>query len=166
MRTSRSRTLSFSRLLYRRSQTPSTPLCRCLATPCHTQDSICFHATTPDGSHPGGVFTGDTLFIAGSGRFFEGTPPEMHAALSYLGTLPDQTIVYNGHEYTDGNVRFALSVVPDSKPLKRLDELVKANKVTTGLTTIGDEKEWNLFMQVESEAVRSASLVAMSARTV
>ena len=90
----------------------------------------------------------------------------MHAALSYLGTLPDTTVVYNGHEYTDGNVRFALSVVPDSKPLKRLDELVKANKVTTGLTTIGDEKEWNLFTQVESEAVRSASLVAMSARTV
>ena len=122
--------------------------------------------TDKAGNHPGGVFTGDTLFVAGCGRFFEGTAPEMTAALKYLTTLPDKTIVYNGHEYTDGNVRFALSVVPDSKPLKRLDELVKANKVTTGLTTIGDEKEWNLFMQVESEAVRSACLMAISARTV
>lgn len=52
----------------------------------------------------------DTLFLGGCGRFFEGTPEEMHASLSYLGTLPNETVVYNGHEYTKSNVAFALSV--------------------------------------------------------
>ncbi|KAJ6606529.1 beta-lactamase-like protein [Mycena vulgaris] len=128
---------------------------KCLATPCHTQDSICFHATdASDPQHPGGVFTGDTLFIAGCGRFFEGTGQEMDAALSYLATLPDDTIVYNGHEYTAGNVAFAKSVDPENPDIARLGELVRANKVTTGLTNIGDEKGWNVFMRLQDAAVR------------
>ena len=52
----------------------------------------------------------DTLFIGGCGRFFEGTSEEMINALAYLGSLPDDTVVYNGHEYTSGNVAFGLSV--------------------------------------------------------
>ena len=52
-------------------------------------------ASTP--AVPPHVFTGDTLFVAGCGRFFEGTGAEMHAALSYLGTLPDETVVHTGH---------------------------------------------------------------------
>ncbi|KAG6909847.1 hypothetical protein DXG01_015120 [Tephrocybe rancida] len=131
---------------------------RCLATPCHTQDSICYHITDNSNSaQPGGVFTGDTLFIGGSGRFFEGTGDEMNKALKYLGTLPDSTIVYNGHEYTAGNVSFAKSIDPSNADIARLEKLVKANKVTTGLTTIGDEKEWNVFMRLTSDAVRSAT---------
>ena len=75
-----------------------------MATPCHTQDSICYYATdTADEDSPLGVFTGDTLFVAGCGRFFEGDGAQMHAALSYLGTLPNDTVVYVGHEYTDAN---------------------------------------------------------------
>lgn len=127
---------------------------RALHTPCHTQDSICFHATPSDGSHPGGVFTGDTLFIAGCGRFFEGTAAEMNAALKYLGTLPDNTIVYNGHEYTKGNLAFAKSVDPDNEAIKRLDKLVQENEITTGLTTVGDEKEWNPFVRLDSPSIR------------
>ncbi|KAJ6547091.1 Metallo-hydrolase/oxidoreductase [Mycena capillaripes] len=131
---------------------------KCLATPCHTQDSICYHATdASDAEHPGGVFTGDTLFIAGCGRFFEGTGAEMDAALSYLGTLPDETIAYVGHEYTDGNAKFGLSVDPDNAGLARLAELVRGNKITTGLTTIGDEKAWNVFMRLKDAAVRRAT---------
>lgn len=132
---------------------------RCLATPCHTQDSICYHVTPSDGSsdHPGGVFTGDTLFIAGCGRFFEGTAPEMHAALSYLGTLPDKTITYNGHEYTNGNYAFAKSVEPDSTGIARLGKLIETSGgVTTGKSTIGDEKEWNPFMRLDNPAIRYA----------
>ncbi|KDQ60638.1 hypothetical protein JAAARDRAFT_124687 [Jaapia argillacea MUCL 33604] len=132
---------------------------KCLATPCHTQDSICYHVTSTDGSHPGGVFTGDTLFIAGCGRFFEGSGEEMHLALTYLGTLPDKTIVYNGHEYTSGNLAFAKSVDPENLAIARLGKLVQENKVTTGLTTIGDEKEWNPFMRLESEAIKNATQV-------
>ncbi|KAF5386768.1 hypothetical protein D9615_001665 [Tricholomella constricta] len=131
---------------------------KCLATPCHTQDSICYYITnTADKAQPGGVFTGDTLFIAGCGRFFEGTGDEMNRALKYLATLPDTTIVYNGHEYTSGNLSFAKSIDPDNTAIASLAELVKKNKVTTGLTTIGDEKEWNVFMRLGSEAVRSAT---------
>ncbi|CAL1704314.1 unnamed protein product [Somion occarium] len=136
----------------------SSILVRCLATPCHTQDSICFYATSPsDPAHPGGVFTGDTLFIAGCGRFFEGTGAEMHAALSYLGTLPDKTIVYNGHEYTAGNVAFAKSVDNHNPALKRLEGIILSNEITTGLTTIGDEKEWNPFIRLNAESIRKAT---------
>lgn len=87
----------------------------CHATPCHTRDSIAFLvddargndelAKTPNGVKEGaagekkrGVFTGDTLFISGCGRFFEGTPEEMHTALNkVLASLPDDTLVYCGH---------------------------------------------------------------------
>ncbi|KAJ7632206.1 Metallo-hydrolase/oxidoreductase [Roridomyces roridus] len=129
---------------------------KCLATPCHTQDSICYHVTDAKDSsdHPGGaVFTGDTLFVAGCGRFFEGNGAEMHAALSYLGTLPDATRVYNGHEYTAGSLAFGLSVDPTSAALARLAEIVRANKQSTGMTTIGDEKEWNVFMRLRDPVV-------------
>ena len=60
----------------------------------------------------------DTLFLAGCGRFFEGTPKEMNEALSKLGKLPDDTLVYNGHEYTKGSVKFGLTIEPDNKELK------------------------------------------------
>ncbi|KAI0690035.1 beta-lactamase-like protein [Cytidiella melzeri] len=132
---------------------------KCLATPCHTQDSICFHtfpSPTSSSKHPGGVFTGDTLFTAGCGRFFEGTAPEMHAALSYLGTLPAQTITYNGHEYTKGNLAFAKSVEPENVALERLEKLV-AEGQTTGKSTIADEKEWNPFMRLDQPAIQKAT---------
>ncbi|KAF8078119.1 Metallo-hydrolase/oxidoreductase [Lyophyllum atratum] len=131
---------------------------KCLATPCHTQDSISYYATdTADKAQPGGVFTGDTLFIAGCGRFFEGTGEEMNRALKYLGTLPDATITYPGHEYTASNLSFAQTIEPNNPAIARLAEIVKQNKVTTGLTTIGDEREWNVFMRLGSDAVRSAT---------
>ncbi|KAK7049301.1 Cytoplasmic glyoxalase II [Paramarasmius palmivorus] len=136
---------------------------RCLATPCHTQDSICYHVTDPTDKHPGGVFTGDTLFIGGCGRFFEGTAPEMDRALKYLATLPDETVVFNGHEYTKGNWAFGKSIEPDTEGMKKLEKLVKESPSTTGLTTIGDEKTWNVFMRLESEVVRKSSGVATGA---
>ncbi|EJD05748.1 hydroxyacylglutathione hydrolase [Fomitiporia mediterranea MF3/22] len=127
---------------------------KCLATPCHTQDSICFYVTDKaNPTQPGAVFTGDTLFIAGCGRFFEGNATQMHRALSYLGTLPDQTVVYNGHEYTASNLAFAKSVEPNASGVARLQEIVNNNKVTTGKTTIGDEKEWNVFMRLSSSEI-------------
>ncbi len=100
------------------------------------------------------MFTGDTLFIGGCGRFFEGTADEMHAALSYLATLPSGTVVHVGHEYTAGNVAFAKSVEPENPAIARLGDLVKQEKITSGLTTIGEEKEWNVFMRLGNAAVR------------
>lgn len=108
-----------------------------LHTPCHTQDSICF--LFEDGSDKA-VFTGDTLFIGGCGRFFEGNAKEMHKALNeILASLPDDTKVYPGHEYTKGNVRFAKKVL-DNDAIRKLDEYSQANKETQGKFTIRDEK--------------------------
>jgi hydroxyacylglutathione hydrolase len=86
----------------------------------------------------------------------------MHAALSYLGTLSDETVVYDGHEYTAGSLAFARSVEPGNAALGRLEEVARERQgrgagetgSRMGLSTIGDEKEWNVFMRVGSEAMR------------
>jgi hydroxyacylglutathione hydrolase len=119
--------------------------------------------TSPDASTSvGAVFTGDTLFIAGCGVFFEGTGAEMHAAFECLSALPDATVTYVGHEYTAGNLRFALSVDPENAALARLGELVASHPVTVGRTTIGDEKEWNVFWRLMSEQVRYVIILFLS----
>ncbi|KAH9901253.1 hydroxyacylglutathione hydrolase [Cubamyces lactineus] len=131
---------------------------RCLATPCHTQDSICYYVTSSSGAaHPGGVFTGDTLFVAGCGRFFEGTGAEMHAALSHLATLPPATVVYDGHEYTKGNLAFARHVDPENPAIARLARLIEDGTLPGTRTTIGDEKEWNPFMRLDSAPILKAT---------
>ncbi|KAG9077533.1 Cytoplasmic glyoxalase II [Ceratobasidium sp. UAMH 11750] len=129
---------------------------RCLATPCHTQDSICYYVEDKTRPEERGVFTGDTLFIAGCGRFFEGTAAEMQKALSYLGSLPGETVVYNGHEYTKASLAFGAHVDPHNPAMDKLRKLAEEN-ITTGRSTIADEKEWNVFMRLGSEAVRSAT---------
>ena len=76
-----------------------------LAVPGHTLSHIAFWGH-------GALFCGDTLFSAGCGRMFEGTPAQMHASLTRLASLPEQTQMYCGHEYTAANLRFAQSVDP------------------------------------------------------
>lgn len=123
-----------------------------LHTPCHTQDSICYFVEdTKTGERA--VFTGDTLFIAGCGRFFEGTPEEMNVALNdILAKLPDDTVVYPGHEYTKSNVNFVKTVL-NNEAVAKLDQYCNNNKITTGVFTIGDEKKHNPFMMVDDPAV-------------
>jgi len=124
-----------------------------LHTPCHTQDSICFFFE--DGSDKA-VFTGDTLFIGGCGRFFEGTAPEMHKALNEtLAALPNDTKVYPGHEYTKGNVKFGITVSQDAA-MKNLESFALNNKETQGKFTIGDEKKHNVFMRVTDPEIQKA----------
>ncbi|KAL6151590.1 Cytoplasmic glyoxalase II [Exserohilum turcicum] len=125
-----------------------------LHTPCHTQDSICFFLE--DGGDRA-VFTGDTLFIGGCGRFFEGTPEQMHAALNEtLAALPDDTKVFPGHEYTKGNVKFAKSVL-NNDAIARLDKYSQENKQTQGKFTIGDEKQHNVFMRVHDPELQKVT---------
>lgn len=89
----------------------------CLFTPCHTTGHICYYLNASS-DQPPVVFTGDTLFIAGCGRFFEGTAEQMHTALiDILGGLPDHTQVYCGHEYTEQNLKFAKHVEPDNSDI-------------------------------------------------
>lgn len=110
---------------------------RSLHTPCHTQDSICYFMEDGDQRV---VFTGDTLFTAGCGRFFEGTPEEMNKALNKtLAALPDDTKVYPGHEYTKSNIRFGQSVI-NTTAVQKLANFCAENLETQGKFTIGDEK--------------------------
>ncbi|KAK4238877.1 beta-lactamase-like protein [Achaetomium macrosporum] len=127
---------------------------KALHTPCHTQDSICFFMQDGDDKV---VFTGDTLFHGGCGKFFEGTGEEMHKALNVtLGSLPDDTRVFPGHEYTKSNAKFGLSVLP-SEPVKALEAFAKDNKETQGKFTIGDEKQHNVFMRPQDPEIQKAT---------
>ena len=106
----------------------------------------------------GSVFTGDTLFVAGCGRLFEGTAEQMHSSLTdELGKLPPKTRVYCGHEYTITNLRFAATVEPENAAV--LDALARAEASRergepTVPSTIGAELEHNPFMRVSAAAVR------------
>ncbi|CRK37126.1 hypothetical protein BN1708_007316 [Verticillium longisporum] len=127
---------------------------KALHTPCHTQDSICWFLQDGDDK---AVFTGDTLFHGGCGRFFEGNATEMHKALNEtLASLPDDTVVYPGHEYTKANVKFCISVLP-SEAVRKLEAFAEANKETQGKFTIGDEKQHNVFMRVEDPEIHKAT---------
>ncbi|KAI1139003.1 hydroxyacylglutathione hydrolase [Hypoxylon sp. FL0543] len=127
---------------------------KALHTPCHTQDSICWYAKDGDDK---AVFTGDTLFHGGCGRFFEGTAEEMHKALNKtLASLPDDTKVYPGHEYTKSNVKFGISVL-QNEATKKLQAFAENNAETQGKFTIGDEKLHNVFMRVEDPEVQKAT---------
>ena len=99
----------------------------------------------------GGVFTGDTLFVAGCGRLFEGTPAMMHRSLSEkLGRLPAETRVYCGHEYTVSNLRFAVHAEPENRAAAEKLERAKAMRERgepTVPSTIGEELATNPFLR-------------------
>ncbi|XP_014219545.1 hydroxyacylglutathione hydrolase, mitochondrial isoform X2 [Copidosoma floridanum] len=122
----------------------------CLFTPCHTLGHICYFVTK-NGTQPA-VFTGDTLFSAGCGRFFEGTAKQMHTALNgILAQLPDETKVYCGHEYTVDNLKFALTVEPKNNATKEKFEWAccrRQNNLPTVPSSISEEKLFNPFMRV------------------
>lgn len=126
-------------------------------TPCHTQDSICYFAEDKETGQKC-VFTGDTLFTSGCGRFFEGDGRQMKHSLGKLMVLPDDTVVYPGHEYTAGNVAFSKSVLgPANRALKELEKFCEENEVTTGQFTIGDEKAFNPFMRLDDPNITKAT---------
>src|ERR1700742_4443002 len=93
------------------------------------------------------AFVGDTLFSIGCGRVIEGTPEMMWASLLKLRALPDDTLVYCGHEYTEANIRFALTIEPDNMDLRARAEEAKRQAAAgqpTIPTTIGEEKRANV----------------------
>jgi hydroxyacylglutathione hydrolase len=128
-----------------------------LFIPAHTRGHIAY-------VFDGAVFCGDTLFAAGCGRLFEGTPEMMYSALvEKLGRLPGDTRVYCGHEYTVGNLRFAAHVEPDNEAVRRA--LAAAEERRAGAaadwhdatpdemtvpSTIADEHATNPFLRAGS----------------
>ncbi|XP_047504882.1 hydroxyacylglutathione hydrolase, mitochondrial isoform X1 [Pieris napi] len=129
----------------------------CLFTPCHTAGHICYFVTSPEESSDSAVFTGDTLFLGGCGRFFEGTAEQMHKALiDILGNLPEQTKVFCGHEYTLQNLKFAAYVEPKNEHIKSKIEWSHQQRhdgKPTVPSTILEEKQYNPFMRVTEKSV-------------
>jgi len=128
-------------------------------TPCHTSGHVLYLAKCGE-QEPLALFSGDTLFIGGCGKFFEGTAKQMHYALnSVVANLPDNCNVWVGHEYTVSNLRFALSVDPDNKALQEKYEWAKKQRETGNFTipsTVASEKSFNPFMRVHTEAIKKA----------
>lgn len=120
------------------------------------------------------LFSGDALFALGCGRLFEGTPAQMWQSLQKLLTLPDETLVYCAHEYTQSNARFALSVEPQNDQLQQrsreIDTLRAAGQPTVP-STLGLEKATNPFLRPMSHDLQQtidmagAPLVDVFAKT-
>jgi hydroxyacylglutathione hydrolase len=123
-------------------------------TPGHTRGHVSFYF--PDSE---ALFTGDTLFSLGCGKLFEGTPQQMWSSLSKLVALPASTRIYCGHEYTQSNARFALSVEGGNPDLvRRSDEIsrLRSGKQPTIPTTLGLELATNPFLRPSSEEIRNS----------
>jgi hydroxyacylglutathione hydrolase len=104
------------------------------------------------------VFVGDTMFAMGAGRIFEGNAEMMWKSLQKLSRLPRDTEIYCGHEYTQSNAAFALTLEPDNPALvnraKEVDQLRKDNKPTLP-TRLDRELETNPFLRPHVTAIRA-----------
>lgn len=124
---------------------------RVLFIPGHTRGHIAFWFDQDQA-----LFCGDTLFSLGCGRTFEGTAQQMWESLSKLRALPDDTRIYCGHEYTQSNARFALTVDPENPALsKRAAEVdrLRAEGKATIPSRMGEEKAANPFLRADDPAV-------------
>jgi hydroxyacylglutathione hydrolase len=131
-----------------------------LAVPGHTLSHIAFWGH-------GALFCGDTLFSAGCGRMFEGTPVQMNASLSRLKNLPPDTAMYCGHEYTAANLKFALTVEPGNRAALDYQEKVRSLR-DAGAPTLPSrmalERQVNPFLRCDEPAVRDAAGVRAGRR--
>lgn len=119
-----------------------------LETPGHTAGHICFYF-----EKSGLLFSGDTLFVMGCGRLFEGSAEDMHISLTKLKALPPETKIYCGHEYTLANAAFCHHAAPDNEAIAaRLKEVKKYrdNGLPTIPSTLQEECETNLFLMAGS----------------
>ncbi|MGH8014148.1 MAG: hydroxyacylglutathione hydrolase [Candidatus Binataceae bacterium] len=126
---------------------------RVIGIPAHTNGHVAYYFPQLNA-----VFTGDTLFIGGCGRVFEGKAQTMVDSLAKLAALPDNTAVYCGHEYTEKNLRFALTLEPHNSALKAKHEWAVKRRAAGQFTvpsTIGEEKSFNPFLRTSSDELRA-----------
>src|SRR5579863_6723448 len=131
---------------------------RVIGIPAHTNGHVAYYFPQLKA-----VFTGDTLFVAGCGRVFEGKAATMVDSLAKLAALPDDTRVYCGHEYTEKNLRFALTLEPNNQALKAKHQWatrMRSEGRWTIPSTIADEKRTNPFLRTDSPELR-ASLIGI-----
>ncbi|ALI11140.1 MULTISPECIES: hydroxyacylglutathione hydrolase [Pseudomonas] len=120
------------------------------AVPGHTLGHIAYY-------HHGLLFCGDTLFAAGCGRLFEGTPAQMHHSLGRLAALPEDTLVYCTHEYTLSNLKFAAAVEPGNPDIAaRLEKVSRQRNegIMTLPSTLALEKLTNPFLRTTETSVK------------
>jgi hydroxyacylglutathione hydrolase len=123
-----------------------------IGVPGHTRGHIAYYAS-------GILFCGDTLFSAGCGRLFEGTPEQMHDSLGRLASLPDDTAVYCAHEYTLANLGFAAAVEPDNPVLQQhisKTRAIRQKGIPSLPSHIGLEREINPFLRADQPAIQRA----------
>lgn len=121
--------------------------------PGHTVGHVAYHVPSLKAA-----FTADSLMALGCGRLFEGTAAQMWQSLSQLAALPGDTLICSGHEYTQGNARFALSVDPDNPALqaraRAVDEARAAGKPTVP-SLLSEERTTNPFLRAADPAIRA-----------
>lgn len=125
-----------------------------LAVPGHTLGHLAYYL-------PGALFCGDTLFGGGCGRLFEGTPAQMSDSLARITALPEDTLVYCAHEYTEANLRFALAVEPLNVALHdRIKRVAKLREKAHSSvpSTLREELATNPFLRSGEPAVIAAAL--------
>ncbi len=126
---------------------------RVLDVPGHTAGHIAYHGA-------GALFCGDTLFAAGCGRLFEGTPEQMHRSLSKIAALPGDTLVYCAHEYTLANIGFARWVEPENPDLLRREADERETRARGGPTVpscLDLERRTNPFLRFDEPTVIAAA---------
>ena len=121
----------------------------------HTAGHIAFYSQTQ-----ALLFCGDTVFSAGCGRLFEGTAEQMYKSLCSIMNLPEKTLVYCAHEYTQANLNFALAVEPENDELVEYYNHVntlRANGHSTIPTSIAREKKVNPFLRCHLPSVKQSA---------
>jgi hydroxyacylglutathione hydrolase len=124
----------------------------CMHTPGHTPSHVCYVITqvTENSTKLPFLFCGDTLFIGGCGRVFNGTHEQLYNSLQTLGYLPNDTLVFCGHEYTANNLQFCLKLDPDNDFIKDkiewVNKLRSEDQFTVGSRLV-EEKLYNPFMR-------------------
>jgi hydroxyacylglutathione hydrolase len=129
-----------------------------IATPGHTRGHLVYYE--PKLHSTGALFSGDTLFSAGCGRLFEGSPAQMHASLTRLRNLPPTTRLYCAHEYTEANLRFAQAVEPGNTDIQTAIAHTRAQRATgqpSLPTTLAHECTVNPFLRWDAPAVQQAA---------
>ena len=127
---------------------------RVIETPGHTLGHIAYHFEDDEVA-----FCGDTLFSLGCGRVFETPHAVMWNSLAKLAAFPGETQIYCGHEYTEANGRFAITIEPGNPVLKaRVEEVtrLRAERRSTVPTTIAAELAANPFLRVEEPTIQAA----------
>mmetsp|Transcript_6038 Transcript_6038/g.10723 ORF Transcript_6038/g.10723 Transcript_6038/m.10723 type:complete len:316 (+) Transcript_6038:55-1002(+) len=139
---------------------------RAMASPCHTRGHVMFYVDVQDSAATtdvikGILFSGDTLFIAGCGRFFEGDANDMQKVMARIRSeFPKETAVFCGHEYTVGNLKFAKSIEPQNEAVEeKLNWAVQklAKNEFTVPSVLAEELKYNPFLRTNSDSIQKAT---------